>query len=188
LEDVKFALDPGPVINAVVGSGYPKCELVRKRVGDADGQIQNVDGVLLVDPVGIMTSSGGPPYFQERWVQKKYKVPLRRGESQASADARADPIQLAYEDWQAEPKIYKDNGCLVDANGKEEQPKFCKAKGPSQVLTLGDKSTVNVYNEGFMNYLPYRAQARRNPQALVSLSVATISIMALIAFWGLKKK
>ena len=45
LEDVEFALDPFPVINAVVGSGYPKCNLVKKMVGDADGNIQTVDGV-----------------------------------------------------------------------------------------------------------------------------------------------
>lgn len=190
LEDVKFALDPAPVINAVVGSGYPQCELVRKRVGDNDGQIQNVDGVLLVDPVGIMSANGKPPYFQERWVQKKYKVQLRKGESEASANARADPVQLSYEDWQAEPKIYKENGCLVDANGTEGQPKFCSAKAPSQILTLGDKSTVNVYREGFLNYSSYKQinQRRKNPHALVSLSVAVVSIMALIAFWNIKKK
>jgi hypothetical protein len=188
LEDVKFALDPSPVINAVVGSGYPQCELVRKRVGDYDGQIQNVDGNLLVDPVGIMSSSGGPPYFQEHWVQKKYPVKLRPGESEDSANARADPIQLSYEDWQAEPKIYKEDGCLVDKNGTEVQPKFCKAKAPSQVLTLGDKTTVNVYNEGFLNYSPYKPQLRKNPNAVVSLSVAVVSIICLIAFWGLKKK
>lgn len=188
LEDVKFALDPAPVINAVVGSGYPQCELVRKRVGDNDGQIQNIDGVLLVDPVGIMSANGSPPYFQEHWTQKKYKVQLRKGESEASANARADPVQLSYEDWQAEPKIYQENGCRVDPDGKEEQPKFCKAKAPSQVLTLGDKSTVNIYSEGFLNYSPYKVYKRKNPHALVSLSVAVVSIMALIAFWGIKKK
>jgi hypothetical protein len=188
LEDVKFALNPGPVINAVVGSGYPQCQLVRKMVGDNDGQIQNVDGVLLVDPVGIMSSGGGPPYYQEHWVQKKYPVKLRPGESQASADARADPVQLAFEDWQAEPKLYKENGCLIDPKGSDIQPKFCSAKGPSQVLTLGDGTTVNTYREGFLNYSPYKPQARKNPQALVSLSVAVVSIMALIAFWGLKNK
>lgn len=188
LEDVKFALNPAPVINAVVGSGYPQCELVSKRVGDHDGQIQNIDGNLLVDPVGIMTSTGGPPYYQEHWVQKKYEVTPRRGESQESANNRADPIQLDYEKWQSEPKIYKEDGCLVDPNGKEEQPKFCKAKAPSEILTLKDKTTVNIYREGFMNYSPYKVYKRRNPQALVSLSVAVISIMALIAFWGLKKK
>jgi len=188
LEDVKFALNPAPVINAVVGSGYPQCELVSKRVGDHDGQIQNIDGNLLVDPVGIMTSTGGPPYYQEHWVQKKYKIEPRPGESQESANNRADPIQLDYEKWQSEPKIYKEDGCLVDPNGKEEQPKFCKAKAPSEILTLKDKTTVNIYREGFMNYSPYKVYKRRNPQALVSLSVAVISIMALIAFWGLKKK
>lgn len=187
LEDVKFALNPAPVINAIVGSGYPKCELVKKQVGDAVGQIQNVDGVLLVDPIGIMSSSGGPPYYQERWVQAKYEAKLRPGETQESADNRREPIQLDYEKWQAEPKIYKDDGCRVDPEGTEDQPAFCKAKGPAQVLTLGDKTTVNVYNEGFINYTPYIVK-RKNPNALVSLSVAVISIMALIAFWGLKKK
>jgi hypothetical protein len=188
LEDVKFALNPSPVINAVVGSGYPQCELVRKRVGDNDGQIQNVDGVLLVDPVGIMSSNGGPPYFQEHWVQAKYPAKLRPGETQESADNRRDPIQLAYEDWQAEPKIYKEDGCLVNANGTEPQPKFCNTSLVPQVLTLGDGTTVNTYREGFLNYSAYKPQKRRNPQALVSLSVAAISIMCLIAFWGLKKK
>lgn len=187
LEDVKFALNPAPIINAVVGSGYPECELVKKMVGDSTGEIQNVDGVLLVDPVGIMSSTGSKPYFQERWVQKKYEAQLRPGETQESADNRRDPIQLSYEDWQAEPKIYKDDGCLVDLSGTEIQPKFCKAKEPAQVLTLGDKSTVNIYNEGFLNYSPYMLK-RKNPHALVSLSVAVISIMVLIAFWGLKKK
>ena len=188
LEDVKFALNPAPVINAVVGSGYPQCELVRKMVGDNDGQIQNVDGVLLVDPVGIMSSNGGPPYFQERWVQAKYPAKLRPGETQESADNRRDPIQLAYEDWQAEPKIYKDDGCLIEPNGTETQPKFCNTKVAPQVLTLGDGTTVNTYKEGFLNYSPYKPQKRRNPQALVSLSVAAVSMMCLIAFWGLKKK
>jgi len=189
LEDVKFALNPAPVINAVVGSGYPQCKLVKQKVGDFDGNIQNVDGVLLVDPVGIMSPSGGPPYFQEHWVQDKYPVKLRPGESQESADSRADPVQLSYEDWNAAPKIYKENGCRVDEAGTEVQPIFCKASAPSQVLTLGDKSTVNIYREGFLNYSPQKIKVRRkNPHALVSLSVAVISIMTLIAFWGLKKK
>jgi hypothetical protein len=112
LEDVKFALNPAPVINAVVGSGYPQCKLVKKQVGDVDGNIQNVDGVLLVDPVGIMSPNGKAPFFQERWVQDttKPKIRMKDGtalESEATAANRAEPIQLSYESWSAAPKIYK---------------------------------------------------------------------------------
>ena len=45
LEDAKDALNPFPVINAVIGSGYPKCKLVKNEVGDYDGKIHNVDGL-----------------------------------------------------------------------------------------------------------------------------------------------
>jgi hypothetical protein len=192
LEDVKSALNPGPVINAVVGSGYPQCKLVKKQVGDVDGNIQNVDGVLLVDPVGIMSSNGSAPFYQERWVQDTTnpKIRMKNGkalESAASAANRADPIQLSYESWSAEPKIYKENGCRVDPNGTEKQPSFCNAKLKSQIVTLGDGSTVTTYIEGFTNYKPAPFK-QGNPQALVSLSVAVISVLCLISFWGSQRR
>ena len=187
LEDVQFALDPAPVINAVVGSGYPQCKLVKKMVGDFDGQIQNVDGVLLVDPVGIIKGADGK-FYQERWVQDKYPAKVRPGESQATAEARADPVQLSYEDWSSAPQIYKENGCLVDDAGTEGQPKFCSAATASQVITLGDGTTVNAYTDGFSDYMSQSDIKRKDPKALITLSVAVVSIMALISFWGLKRK
>lgn len=111
LEDAKDALDPFPVINAVVGSGYPKCKLVKNAVGDYDGKIYNVDGVLLVDPVGLINEGGR--YFQERWVQE--------------TDGGGWPIQLAYDEWEKAPKTHKENGCVNDrkANPGLPQPAFC---------------------------------------------------------------
>jgi hypothetical protein len=111
LEDAKSALDPFPVINAVVGSGYPKCKLVKNAVGDFDGKIHNVDGVLLVDPVGLMNEGGR--HFQERWVQE--------------TDGGGWPIQLAYDEWEKAPKTHKENGCVADrkANPSLPQPAFC---------------------------------------------------------------
>ena len=111
LEDAKSALDPFPVINAVVGSGYPKCKLVKNPVGDFDGKIYNVDGVLLVDPVGL-TQEGGR-YYQEHWVQE--------------TDRDGWPIQLAYDEWDKAPKTHRENGCVVDrkANPGLPQPAFC---------------------------------------------------------------
>jgi len=115
LEDAKSALDPFPVINAVVGSGYPKCKLVKNKVGDFDGKIYNVDGVLLVDPVGLENEGG--KYFQEKWVQEM--------------DGAGWPIQLAYDEWEKTPKTHKENGCVADrkANPGLQQPAFCGAQG-----------------------------------------------------------
>lgn len=111
LEDAKSALDPFPVINAVVGSGYPKCKLVKNAIGDFDGKIYNVDGVLLVDPVGLINENGR--YFQERWVQENNKDGW--------------PIQLSYDEWEKAPKTHKENGCVADpkANPGLQQPAFC---------------------------------------------------------------
>jgi hypothetical protein len=113
LEDAKDALNPFPVINAVVGSGYPKCKLVKNAVGDYDGKIHNVDGVLLVDPVGLINEGG--KHFQERWVQEN--------------DKDGWPIQLPYDEWEKSPKTHKENGCVKDrkANPNLPQPAFCSA-------------------------------------------------------------
>jgi hypothetical protein len=183
VEDVKFALDPSPVINAVVGSGYPQCRLVKKSVGDFDGHIQNVDGVLLVDPSGLILGGGGK-YYQEHWVQDRYPTKTRPGEDADQAFERGDPIQLAYEDWLSEPKIYREDGCRVDPKGSEVQPKFCGAKG-SQKIKLDDGTTVTAYADGFEDYSHYKRlqEIRENPNALVKLSVAALSVVALISFW-----
>ena len=114
LEDAKDALNPFPVINAVVGSGYPKCKLVKNAVGDFDGKIHNVDGVLLVDPVGLINEGG--KHFQERWVQEN--------------DKDGWPIQISYDEWEKTPKTHKENGCVKDrkANPNLIQPAFCASQ------------------------------------------------------------
>ena len=167
LEDAQAALNPFPVINAVVGSGYPQCVLAKKPVGNPDGQIYNVDGELLVDPEGLIQEGGR--YYQERWIQeKKNSGPKRRGESENSYAARADPIQLSYEAWDSAPKNYGDNGCLLDPqeNAGLPEPAFCK-KLPKK--------------QGFVNY-------RSSGERMVSFSVAILSLVGLLAFWTIKSR
>uniref|UniRef100_A0A6C0DK81 Uncharacterized protein n=1 Tax=viral metagenome TaxID=1070528 RepID=A0A6C0DK81_9ZZZZ len=115
LEDAKSALDPFPVINAVVGSGYPQCVLEKHEIGDFNGNIYNVDNVLLVDPVGIKREGGKT--YQERWVQ------------QFNGDGW--PIQISYDDWQKAPKTHKDNGCIADRKATPglPEPEFCASEG-----------------------------------------------------------
>ena len=176
VEDAKYALNPSPIINAVVGSGYPQCELVTKPVGDFDGKIYNVDGELLVDPNGLIDNGGGR-YSQQRWVQKYKPVQRRPGESDASMQSRADPIQLPYELWDKEPKIYRENGCLKPVC----VPAADGTPAPTDGSCLQEKPAGAVQpnfcgaTDGFAQY-----QLTKKPTALVSLSVGIIAILAMI--------
>lgn len=172
LEDAQSALDPFPVINAVVGSGYPQCRLVKKKVGDYDGKVYNVDGVLLVDPVGLIGSGDGP-YYQERWIQdREVTGKPRPGEDADEQYARSEAIQLAYDEWDKAPKTHTENGCLVDAATKLPEPSFCAADR---------KKATGAAKQGFQDY-------RHPMQKMLSLSVAAISLIALVAFWATKSR
>jgi hypothetical protein len=173
LEDAKSALDPFPVINAVVGSGYPQCRLVKKKVGDFDGKIYNVDGVLLVDKEGLIGEGNGP-YYQEHWIQDREVTGQNRpGEDDDEHFARSDPIQLSYDAWDSAPKTHSENGCLVDAGEKLPEPSFCAAARAAAAAAPA--------KQGFQDY-------RHPMQKMLSLSVAAISILALIAFWTAKAR
>ena len=166
LEDAQSALNPFPVINAVVGSGYPQCKLVKKQVGDVSGNIYNVDGVLLIDPIGII-KEGGKTY-QEMWIQDRKVVgPNKRNEDDDAHFARSDPIQISFDEWQKGPKTHKENGCIADPKKTPDlpQPSFCKS-------------------QGFENY-----RGEKHPlHKMISLSVAAISLLALAAFWTIKPR
>lgn len=180
LEDAQSALNPFPVINAVVGSGYPQCTLVKRKVGDFDGKITNVDGQLLVDPEGLINQGG--VYYQERWIQARRPIGRRPGENDDENYARGYPIQLDYGDWESAKKTHGENGCVLDpkADPGLDQPKFCSAsKSNVQTITLQDGTTIQAV-EGFYNYV-YRE--KHPAERLVSLTVAAISVLGLMIFW-----
>jgi hypothetical protein len=197
IEDAQSALNPFPVINAVVGSGYPQCRLVRMKVGDYDGKIQNVDGNLLVDPEGLLVDSKGV-YYQEHWIQDRRPIMQRSGETSSEQYLRGDAIQLSYDAWSSAPKQFKDNGC-IDPSGNAApgtlQPYFCSAQARSnvQVVTLGDGTRVNAYAipsssyvqtlEAFENFT-----LKAKPTAGVSVAVAAISVACLFAFHFINRK
>ena len=175
LEDAEAALNPFPVIDAVVGSGYPQCRLVKKKVGDVDGKIYNVDGVLLVDPVGLIGSGNGP-YYQEHWIQDRKVTPQKRpGESDDEHFARGEQIQLSYDEWDKAPKNYGDNGCLLDPDKTPPS-----ASLPEPAFCAGTRTRVK---QGFQNY-----KEKHPLQKMLSLSVAAVSVLALIAMWATKSR
>jgi hypothetical protein len=196
LEDAQSALNPGPVINAVVGSGYPQCRLVKLMVGDADGKIQNIDGNLLVDPSGLLIDGSGK-FYQEHWIQDREVPPVRRpGESSGEQYLRGEPIQIDYDAWNSAPKTHRDDGCLKDpTKGGAAEPSFCKMiKTGGKVITLGDGTKVTAYpldgsnKTETMDFFEDYATRRlvKSPHAVVSLAVVAVSVMGLLALWSSK--
>jgi hypothetical protein len=67
MEDVQEAVNPGPMLGALFGSGYPKCKEIEAEVGSAAGSLYNAEGVPLVDDVASAYMRGGK-WYQKRWV------------------------------------------------------------------------------------------------------------------------
>ena len=196
LEDAESALNPAPVINAVVGSGFPQCRLVKMMVGNSYGQITNVDGNLLVDPNGLILGGDGR-YYQERWIQDRKVPPVRRpGETAEDQFMRGEPIQLDYDTWNNTEKLYDENGCLLEDVDPDsnKQPSFCNVNSKRNIIKLPDGTEVSAYSddtmaqglytEGFQNY---HIQRFKKTHSIMSFAIAVISVLGLMAFWNFKK-
>jgi hypothetical protein len=70
VEDAKNALNPMPILNAVVGEAYPRCKQVRYPVGNQNGKLQSAEGDVWVSPEGIDYDGSQP--MQTRWILDKY--------------------------------------------------------------------------------------------------------------------
>jgi hypothetical protein len=99
IEDAKSALDPRPIFSAVFGSGYHKCELVEKQVGDPRGRIQSPEGKPWVyDPQTVVIRNGIP--YQQKWVQAKSPT--------------GEDILLTRDQYLAEPKTHNRDGTPIE--------------------------------------------------------------------------
>jgi len=68
MEDVQGALNPMPLLNAMMGSGYPQCKQITKQVGDTNGLIADPQTKVpwIEDPKTAFKQ--GNLYYQTRWV------------------------------------------------------------------------------------------------------------------------
>jgi hypothetical protein len=101
LEDMKDALDPVPIMQAVFGSGYPVCRVEEKLVGDQDGNIKNPGtGKFYVDNPETVVRRGNRSY-QRRWVLQE---------------------NITQDAWEKAPKTHCPNGIAKSnyENGKCE--------------------------------------------------------------------
>lgn len=70
IEDAKEALNPANLMNAMLGSGYPKCKKVREMVGDMYGQIRDpYEGTQWIENPNTAVYDGNTGrFYQEQWV------------------------------------------------------------------------------------------------------------------------
>lgn len=90
IEDAKEALNPGPMLGALFGSGYAQCKLVKRQVGDLYGRIRDpATGETWIDEPETAFSGGDGLMYQEKWI-------LDRNISRA--------------EWERAPKTQNPNG------------------------------------------------------------------------------
>jgi hypothetical protein len=99
IEDAKKALNPLPMISAAFGSGYSKCELIEKQVGDPRGKIQSTQGKSWVYDPSSVYYRGGIPY-QKKWIQATSKD--------------GSPILLSRDQYLADPKTHNRDGTHIE--------------------------------------------------------------------------
>lgn len=120
LEDAKDALNPKPILNAVLGSGYPKCKKVTLPVGGVyagTAQLQVKDPLTkeVLIPGNIEYINGNP--YQTRWVQ--------------DTNAKDEPIYITYDEWNSTPKTFCLDGTEVASHqgGDCSKPVTTKKEG-----------------------------------------------------------
>jgi hypothetical protein len=97
MEDAKSALNPGPMLNALFGSGYPQCRLEKRQVGDLYGKVRDpTTGEAWIDDIDSAVQGSDGLMYQEKWVQDR--------------DSAGNPISLSREQWAKTPKTYNADG------------------------------------------------------------------------------
>lgn len=118
IEDATRALDPSPLIQSILGSGYPQCRQVTLSVGDAYGRIQDPDtGEKWISDPSTATFRNGR-FIQTKWVQDKNPK-------------TEQPIQLSRDQWVATEKTHERDGRPKRREG------FTSLQSPWVVVTLG---------------------------------------------------
>jgi hypothetical protein len=121
IEDAENALNPGPLINSVFGSGYPQCKLATLPVGDAYGRIRDdqTGEAWIANPETAQNTGRG--WVQTRWIQ--------------DTDRAGNPINLTRDQWAAAPKTFNPDGTPVRNRTKERFEDF--ATRPSTIIIVG---------------------------------------------------
>jgi hypothetical protein len=131
LEDAQSALDPRPILSAVFGSGYPRCKLVKKKVGDQDGNIEKP----------LAKGEKGPIYYVEN-----NETVVKEG-SDSYQSRWAHDSDLTESVWEAEPKVYCPDGVSLRKNYIDEE---CKKANANAVGGEGFRTWPFTFSFGLL--------------------------------------
>jgi hypothetical protein len=127
MEDTENAMDPGPLINSLFGTGYPQCKQVTMPVGDGNGNISDpsTGEPWIEDPDTAVNTGNG--YVQTRWIQ--------------DTDAIGNPINLTRDQWVSTPKTFNPDGTPIQSQegfeGFMTKPSTIIVVGVLCLLALG---------------------------------------------------
>jgi len=97
MEDVQGALNPSPLLNAMLGSGYPQCKPFKGIVGDSYGSIADPDTkTLWIENPELAVRGNNGRMYQTRWV--------------LDTDKDGNGITLSKSQWNKTPKTMNPDG------------------------------------------------------------------------------
>lgn len=71
LEDARDALNPLPIINTVMGTGYARCKQEEKPIGDTFGRL-GANGATWIPQTSDMRKGNDGKWYQKKWVLDKW--------------------------------------------------------------------------------------------------------------------
>ena len=99
LEDAQNGLNPAPLMNSLLGSGYPECEQVERMVGDAYGRIADPStNEPWIADLETAYRKGDGLYYQKRWIQRT---------------VNGKKMDLSRDEWVATPKTFNPDGTPI---------------------------------------------------------------------------
>jgi hypothetical protein len=98
VEDAKASLNPVPIVRSLFGSGYAKCKLETRMVGDLYGNTGDENGTWIMGPINYTWNPqvGRPLKTQTRWV--------------SVTDKKGNPITITKEEYDKTPKVLNPDG------------------------------------------------------------------------------
>jgi hypothetical protein len=121
MEDVEGALNPEPLLNAMLGSGYPQCRSLTAQVGDLNGRIADPDtNQPWIDNPEMAFRGNDGLMYQTRWV--------------IDVDGNGNPITLTRDQWAKTPKTVNKDGT----------PKTQEGFTSSMLMTASSAAVVSI--------------------------------------------
>jgi hypothetical protein len=117
LEDAENGLNPAPLMNSLLGSGYPECEQVEKMVGDMTGNIADPSSnEAWIADINTAYKKGDGLYYQKRWVQRT---------------VNGKKVDLTRDQWVATKKTHRPDGTPI------KEPFEATMTHPASIITVG---------------------------------------------------